>query len=97
MGLEAELEAIRRCMDDDMGDEPLTPSELAQHKVAMAVRDAWLATAELVRLRCDPVAAPFVASAEGDLWSILNRAQLLVSEIRAEQDNAPKLKVVSNG
>lgn len=75
--------------------EPLTPAEEAQHKVALAVRDCYLASAELYRLRLDPIAAPFVAREEGELWAVKTRMDLLISEIRAEQE--PKLRIVHNG
>ena len=96
MSYETDLDLIRRAMEGDIG-EPQTPKEIAEHKVEMAVRDAWLATAELYKLRLDPIAAPFVSKAEGDLWSIKTRVDLLLSEIKAEAEAAPKLRVVSNG
>lgn len=68
--------------------ENLTPSEIAERHVDMAVRDAWLATAALYKLRLDPVAAPFVARAEGDLWSIKTRVDLLLSAIDAPMRRA---------
>ena len=64
--------------------EPQTPKEIAQHKVAMAVRDAFLATAELYKLRLDPIAAPFVAKEEGELWAIQGRVKSMLDEIRGE-------------
>ena len=95
---EADLEAIRAEMDAD-GD-PQTPKEIAQHKVEMAVRDGWLATAELFKLRCDPIAAPFFTDkVEADLWSIKMRVDSLISDLRAEHGERPlpKLRMVSNG
>ncbi len=91
-----DLEAIKRIMENDMGDDvPMTPKELAEVKVDHAVRDCWLASAELVKLKAQDVhAAPFILRAEGDLWSIKLRIDLLLSEIRATE---PQLKVVSNG
>jgi hypothetical protein len=98
MTYETTMEAVLRAMEDDMG-EPLTPKEIAEHKVGMAIRDAWLASAGLFKLRCDPIAAPFVAKAEGDLWSIKLRIDAMISEIRAEhgERELPHLKVVSRG
>jgi hypothetical protein len=93
--LHADLETIRRIMDDDMGDEPQTPKEIAEHKVAMAVRDCWLASAEIFKLHCDPIAAPFLTKAEGDLWSIKSRVDQVISEIRLANGEfeLPKLRV----
>jgi len=93
--LHQDLETIKRIMEDDMGDVPMTPKELAEVKIDHAVRDCWLASAELVKLKAQDVhAAPFILKAEGDLWSIKLRIDLLLSEIRATE---PQLKVVSNG
>lgn len=96
MDYEADLEAIRAEMDAD--GEPRSPKEIAEHKVAMAVRDCYLASADLYRLRLDPIAAPFVAAQEGELWSVKTRMDLLISEIRAEHEaKSPMLKVVHRG
>lgn len=76
---------------DDQG--PASAHEIAAHSVGMAVRGAYEATSELVRLRCDPVAGPLVAASEGELWAVLTRVQLLISEIRAEAEG-PKLRLV---
>jgi hypothetical protein len=82
--LDMHLQEIRRVMEDDMGDEPQTPREIAQVKVEMAARDAWLATADLVKLRADPIASDFFTpKVEADLWSIKGRIDLLISELRA--------------
>jgi hypothetical protein len=87
--LDMHLQEIRRVMEDDMGDEPQTPREQAQYKVEMAARDAWLATAELLKLRSDPIAAPcFSPKVEADLWSIKGRIDLLISELRAMDTEA---------
>lgn len=75
--------------------EPQTPKEIAEHRVAMAVRDGWLAIGELCRLRNDPICAPFVAEHESDLWSIQTQVSLLLSDI--ETSRAPKLRIVQNG
>jgi hypothetical protein len=85
-----QLEAtLRRAMEEDMGEEPQTPKEIAQYKVEMAARDAWLATAELVKLRADPIAHDyFTPKIEADLWSIKNRVDLLISELRAMDTEA---------
>jgi hypothetical protein len=81
--------AMRDAMYDDMGDAPQTPKEVAQYKVEMAARDAWLATAELVKLRADPIAHDyFTPKIEADLWSIKNRVDLLISELRAMDTDA---------
>ena len=93
--LHSDLETIRRVMEDDMAEEPQTPKEIAADKVARAVRDCWLASAELYKLRLDPISAPLVAAEEGELWAIKTRIDLLLSEIRTAAE--PKLKVVSNG
>lgn len=93
----SELDLDRQILDTvrEIMGEPETPREIAEHKVAMAVRDAWLATSELVKLKAqDPFARPLIIKAEGDLWSIKTRVDLLLSEIRAEQDG-PRL-VVAN-
>jgi hypothetical protein len=77
-------------------DEPdylPTAAEQLSDLIARLVRDAYEATSELIRLRCDPEAARFVAAEEGNLYAVLARVQLLLSEIRAEQDG-PKLRVV---
>ncbi len=98
--LHSDLETIRRIMEDDMGDEPQTPNEIAQHKVEMAVRDGWLATAELFKLRCDPIAASFFTEkVEADLWSMKMRIDTVIDDLRAEhgERKLPKLRMVSNG
>jgi hypothetical protein len=85
---------LRRIMETDMGDEPQTPREQAQYKVEMAARDAWLATAELVKLRSDPIAAPcFTPKIEADLWSMKSRIDLLISELRAMDTEATNVTV----
>jgi len=77
-----------------MAEEPQTPQEIAQYKVEMAARDAWLATAELVKLRADTIAAPFFTPrVEADLWSIKGRIDLLISELRATDTEASNVKV----
>lgn len=87
-------DTMRRVMEDDMGEEPRTPKEIAQYKVEMAARDAWLATAELVKLRADTIAAPcFTPKVEADLWSIKGRIDLLISELRAMDTEASNVKV----
>jgi hypothetical protein len=80
---------IQSALDEDQG--PVSPRDLAAHQIAMAVRGAYEATSELVRLRCDPVAGPVVALSEGELYAVKARIDLLLSEIRAE---GPKLRVV---
>jgi hypothetical protein len=85
---------LRRIMEDGMCDEPQTPKEIAQYKVEMAARDAWLATAELVKLRSDPIAAPcFTPKIEADLWSMKSRIDLLISELRAMDTEANNVMV----
>lgn len=86
-------ETLRRAMEDDMPGEPQTPKEIAQVKVEMAARDAWLATSELVKLRSDPIASEFVAKVEGDLWSIKTRVDTLISELRATDTEASNVMV----
>lgn len=70
-----------------------TPAEQLSDLVSNLVRDAYEATSELIKLRCDPEAARFVAAEEGTLFSIKCRVDLLLSEIRAEAEG-PKLRVV---
>lgn len=74
--------------------EPRTPKEIAEHKVAMAVRDCWLAMGELCRLRNDPIAGEFVAVHETDLWSIQTQVALVLSDIETSRAPHPKLTVV---
>ena len=69
-----------------------TSAEQLADLTARLVRDAYEATSELIKLRCDPEAARFVAAEEGNLWAVLARVQLLVSEIRADAET--KLRVV---
>lgn len=76
--------------------EPSTPREEAEHKVAMAVRDAWLAIGEVAKLRNDPVAAAFVADHETDLWSIQTQCVFVLADIETSR-SAPKLRIVHNG
>jgi hypothetical protein len=84
---------VQVALDAPADQGPVSPRDLAAHQIAMAVRGAYEATSELVRLRCDPVAGPLVGASEGELWAILARVQLLVSEIRAEAEG-PRLRVV---
>jgi hypothetical protein len=65
-------------------NEPSSPQDLAQDQVARAVRDAYMATAELYKLRIDPKTAALVAREEGELWAIQSRVTALLNEIRAE-------------
>jgi hypothetical protein len=62
--------------------EPTTPAELAADRVARTVRDAFLATAELGKLRLDPITAPLVAKEESEIWAIQSRISSLLHEIR---------------
>lgn len=90
------VDNLKRAMEDDMG-EPLTPEAKAQYDVEMATRDAWIASAELYKLRSDPIASKFFTSkVEGDLWAIKTRVDLIISELRAENGERPipKLSVV---
>lgn len=80
---------IRRAMEDDMG-EPSSPKEIAQYKVEMATRDAWLASAELFRLCCDPIAKEFFTPrVEADLWSVKSRIDTIISDLRAGKGELP--------
>jgi hypothetical protein len=89
--LDLQLQELRRVMEDDMGDEPQTPKEIAQYKVEMAARDAWLATADLLNLRNDPIAREqFTPRIEGDLWTMKTRIDTIISELRAA-DGATEL------
>jgi hypothetical protein len=67
-----------------MSEGPQTREELAQDQVARAVRDAWLASAELYRLRLNPETALLLAKEEGELWSIHSRVKSIIDEIRSE-------------
>jgi hypothetical protein len=94
MSFETIEDQLRRVMEDDMPGEPQTPKEQAQYKVEMAARDAWLATAELIKLRSDPVAHDFFTpKIEADLWSIKNRVDLLISELRAMDTEASNVRI----
>jgi len=94
MSFETIEEQLRRVMEDDMPGEPQTPKEQAQYKVEMAARDAWLATAELVKLRADAIASDcFTPKIEADLWSIKSRVDLLISELRAMDTEASNVMV----
>lgn len=79
----SELDLVLREIQDVMG-EPTNPQEIAQDRVARAVRDAYVATAELYKLRLDPLTAPLLAKEEGELWSIHGRVKTVLDEIRAE-------------
>jgi hypothetical protein len=93
-------DVMREAMFEDMGDEPQTPKEIAQYKVEMAARDAWLAASELYKLRLDPIAKEFYsAQVEGDLWSIKARIDSIIDDIRGERGEfmmKPALRVVQN-
>jgi hypothetical protein len=104
--LDMHLQEIRRVMEDDMGDEPQTPREIAQVKVEMAARDAWLAVQDLAKLRNDPIAKPaFTPRVEADLWSAYNTLNATLTCIRCDNGEEPaprttptfKPRVVSNG
>lgn len=64
--------------------EPSTAQERAQDQVARAIRDAYVATAELYRLRLNPETASLLAKEEGDLWSIHGRVKSVLDEIRSD-------------
>jgi hypothetical protein len=66
--------------------EPSSQEDMAQDQVARAVRDAYVATAELYKLRLNPLTASLLAKEEGELWSIHGRVKTVLDEIRA--DNA---------
>ena len=86
---EQALALVRAEMDADSG-HPETPREICQDRVARLIRDAWLATSELVRLRSqDRDAAPFISAQESDLWTIKLRIDALIDEIRAENNEWP--------
>ena len=78
------------CLDDI--DPIPTPAEQLSDLVSNLVRDAYEATSELIKLRCDLEAARFVAAEEGQLYACKARIDLLLSEIRADAE--PKLRVV---
>lgn len=54
-----------------------------EHQVAMAVREAFLATAEIYRLQLNPVTAALLKREEGELWSIHGRVKSVLDEINA--------------
>lgn len=85
MSAMSDLDLTLRSISEAMG-EPSSPQELAQDQVARAVRDAYVATAELYRLRLNPLTAPLLAKEEGELWSIHGRVKTVLDEIR--DDNA---------
>jgi len=91
----ATLEAVRRSMEDDMGEEPQTPAEIAQVKVEVAARDAWLAIQELAKLRNDPIAKPaFTPRVEADLWSAYNTLNATLTYIRIDNGEEPAPRTV---
>lgn len=67
-----------------MTGEPNTPEEIAQDLVARTVQAAYVATAELYRLRLNPETAALLAKEEGELWSIHGRVKSVLDEIRSE-------------
>lgn len=52
--------------------EPHTPKEEMQIKVELLARDLFIASKSLHKLSFDPMAAQFIATVEGDLWSVRN-------------------------
>lgn len=76
-------QTLQRVADAIQDGEPMTARQIAQHKIAMAVRDAFLATGELYKLRLDPDTADLFYAEEGELWAIKTRVDLLLSEIRS--------------
>ncbi len=86
--MHSDLETIRRVMEDDVG-EPFSPKEVAEYRVAMAVRDCFLASGEIYKLRCDRIAGPFIAQAEADLWTIKRRIDEMLTEIRIDRGEYP--------
>jgi len=61
----------------------LDPENTPEHKVAMAVRDAFVATAELYKLQLNPETAALLKREEGELWSIQGRVGSILKEIRS--------------
>ena len=49
----------------------------------MAVRDAFVATAELYKLQLNPETAALLKREEGELWSIQGRVGSILKEIRS--------------
>jgi hypothetical protein len=88
-------DVMRKALEDDMGEEPQTPKEIAQVKVEMAARDAWLAVQELSRLRNDPIAKPaFTPRVEADLWSAYNTLNATLTCIRIDNGEEPAPRTV---
>lgn len=52
--------------------EAFTPKEEMQIKVELLARDLFIASKQLHKLSFDPMAAQFIATVEGDLWSVRN-------------------------
>jgi len=61
----------------------LDPENTPEHKVARAVQDAFMATAELYRLQLNPETAALLKREEGELWSIQGRVGSILKEIRS--------------
>ena len=74
--------------------EPHTPREITQHKVDMAVRDAWLAVTDISNMFKDPIAREFITKHESDISSLQTKAALILGAIDATRQ---PLKVVSHG
>lgn len=68
--------------------EPHTPREMTQHKVDMAVRDAWLAVTTISTMFKDPVAREFIAEHEADLSSLHTKASLILGALNTEARDA---------
>lgn len=81
-----------------MGDEPQTPKEIAQVKVEMTARDAWLAIQELSKLRNDPIAKPaFTPRVEADLWSAYNTLNATLTCLRIDNGEEPPPRSIPVG
>lgn len=97
------LDAVTEARREPDDGEPQTPQEIAGHKVAMAVLDCWLASAELVKLNAEsPHAFQFINRSEADLWSIKMRIDALIDEVRRANGDTilpviPRFKKVANG
>jgi hypothetical protein len=62
--------------------EPHTPSEEAEIKAELAVRDAWLAVTAASKMFNDPVSRPYIERQADDIFSMRTKLDLLASAIR---------------
>lgn len=81
MGVMSELDMQLRAISEAMG-EPSSPQEIAEDRVARAVREAFESTSELYRLSLDPKTAALIAREAGEIWAIYARMDGLVKHLR---------------